>query len=256
MIRRPLNVLAAALITTACVFGAAKQKPISKKPITPAEQAQIEADIKALKPLRDFIGTWKGAGYPKKASAEGAWGETAEWAFDFSGGHAAMAVEFAEGKYFSDGKIVAAPETGKFTFIGRAPKGKIDEKFTGSFNQDKELVLEAEKPTENRPKRITFSFVAHGARLVMLYEGRNKDSGIYVRLAEVGYTRKGSGFGLGGSGGKECVVTGGHAGSTVTYNGKEYGLCCSGCKEEFNRDPEGVLRAYAARKEKEKKEAN
>lgn len=34
----------------------------------------------------------------------------------------------------------------------------------------------------------------------------------------------------------------GHINDTVLYNGKIYGFCATGCKEEFLKDPEAVLK--------------
>ncbi len=31
----------------------------------------------------------------------------------------------------------------------------------------------------------------------------------------------------------------------VTYNGKEYYVCCSGCREEFKADPEKYIKEAA-----------
>ena len=35
----------------------------------------------------------------------------------------------------------------------------------------------------------------------------------------------------------ECIVSGGEASMTVSYNGKTYYVCCSGCRDEFNANP-------------------
>ena len=36
----------------------------------------------------------------------------------------------------------------------------------------------------------------------------------------------------------ECIVTGGAATIRVSYMGKEYFVCCTGCRDEFNATPE------------------
>ena len=85
----------------------------------------------------------------------------------------------------------------------------------------------------------------------MLYEKNLTGTNRYTRLAEVGYTRKGSGFGRGASF-PECVVTGGYGNMEVTYKGKTYKVCCSGCRDLFNEDPETILAEYRERKAKER----
>jgi YHS domain-containing protein len=83
-----------------------------------------------------------------------------------------------------------------------------------------------------------------------LYEKRI-GANSFGRLAEVGYTRKGSSFGKGGSG-PECVVTGGYGTMKVEHAGKTYYVCCTGCRDLFNADPEGVLAEYRERKAQER----
>ena len=82
-------------------------------------------------------------------------------------------------------------------------------------------------------------------------ERKSPNSDLFVRLAEVGYTRQGSGFGK-GSTQRECVVTGGLGTIAVTHNGQTYYVCCTSCRDYFNESPEKVLAEYAARKEAEK----
>ena len=89
--------------------------------------------------------------------------------------------------------------------------------------------------------------VAEGARLLILFERQLAGTDRFARLSEVGYTRKGSGFG-GGSNEPECVVTGGFATMSIEYKGKKYPICCEGCRDLFQMDPEGVLAEYKQRK--------
>ena len=50
-----------------------------------------------------------------------------------------------------------------------------------------------------------------------------------------------------GAGDKECVVTGGKGTMAVSFKGQTYYVCCSGCKQAFDDDPEGVIAEYKAR---------
>ncbi len=47
-----------------------------------------------------------------------------------------------------------------------------------------------------------------------------------------------------------CVVTGGLGKIPVTYKGQTYYVCCSGCKDAFEENPEKILREFEARKAK------
>ena len=90
-----------------------------------------------------------------------------------------------------------------------------------------------------------------GDRLLVLLEKKSPASDQFVRLAEVGYTRQGSGFGQGTSG-RECVVTGGLGTIEVTHKGQTYYVCCTGCRDYFYEKPDEILAEYVARKAAEK----
>ena len=78
----------------------------------------------------------------------------------------------------------------------------------------------------------------------------------FARLAEVGSTRKGSSFAKNAASGPECVVTGGLGTIAVEHDGKTYFVCCGGCRDLFNEDPEGVLADYRERKAAERARSN
>ena len=87
--------------------------------------------------------------------------------------------------------------------------------------------------------------LARGDRMTMLVEQRLGKS-FYGRLAEIGCTRQGSGFGK-GQAFPECIVSGGRGTIQVTFEGKDYYVCCSGCKDFFDDDPEQALAEYRQR---------
>ena len=61
----------------------------------------------------------------------------------------------------------------------------------------------------------------------------------FKRTIEVGLTKEGEAFAAGGSASDlpKCIITGGASTMTVSYQGKSYPLCCSGCRDEFNDNP-------------------
>src|SRR5947209_5969572 len=59
-------------------------------------------------------------------------------------------------------------------------------------------------------------------------------------VISVGLTKEGESFAAGGGAADlpKCIMTGGAASMTVSYQGKTYPVCCSGCRDEFNDNPE------------------
>ena len=66
-------------------------------------------------------------------------------------------------------------------------------------------------------------------------------------MAEVGYTREGTRLAVEGGDGPECVVTGGRGSIQFSYKGQTYYVCCSGCKQAFDENPEKILSEYRER---------
>ncbi len=211
--------------------------------------ARRKAGKAALAGFGDWVGDWKGIGMPKRGSAKGAWRELVAWAWAFDGG-AALRFTSPDGKYYVEGRVEATETDGSFRLVAKRPDGS-EETFEGTLAEGKKLVLDATGEVgDGRPARVTIDLVAKGDRMLMLYESK-RATGTFKRIAELGLTRKGSGFGKAGSGGPECIITGGLGTISVTHDGKTYLVCCSGCKDLFEADPEGELAAYRERKQEE-----
>jgi hypothetical protein len=214
--------------------------------------ADITADKAALARLQEFVGSWRGVGQPRRGSTQGAWTETADWSWKFADGRATLVFDAPKGKYYRTATLSRGEDEGTFKLVAKRADDSGDDHFSGKLDDHDELVLvakEDERPAD-APGRITLRTVADGDRLLLLYEKRT-GADRYSRLAEVGYTRAGISFAK-GSGEPECVVTGGLGTIAVEYRGKKYYVCCTGCRDLFNDDPEGVLADYQERKAKER----
>ena len=214
------------------------------------EQSRSRADDQeALTPLQEFVGTWRGVGQLRRGSNEGSWIEESDWAWSFPDGGAALAFRSPESKYFAEGTLLPGGEAGTFRLVCRTPGDEAKEAvYSGKLDDDGRLVLVAEAADDGDgdvPARVTIRTVAGGDRLVVLLE-RKSGADRFLRLAEVGYTRKGSDFGKLATE-IECIVTGGKGTIPVTYNGETYYVCCTGCRDLFNDDPETVLAEYRER---------
>src|SRR6185295_7698669 len=121
MTLRPISwILAFAMLALSQLIGA------ETTPAKPADSAQVEADKKALAPILQYVGGWRGAGLPKDGGKDG-WAEEAEWLFDLKGGHAALVFNSDKGKYYKAGRIEPGEKKGTFKFTGTLPDGKTKE---------------------------------------------------------------------------------------------------------------------------------
>lgn len=212
-----------------------------------------DAEKEALTPLQGFVGAWRGAGQVRRGSTEGAWTEQSDWAWKFNEQGAALEFQSATPKYLKSGLLTSAGKAGGYRLVAKGADGKQEFTYTGSLD-DGRLLLTTDKPIADQPARISIRVVAGGDRLVVLYERQSGSGDSFARLAEVGYTRKDSQFGKGTTE-VECVVTGGKGTMAVMHKGKTYYVCCTGCRDLFNDDPDTVIAEFHARKAAEKEKA-
>jgi hypothetical protein len=226
------------LITVAVAI--AGDKPASK------QQEQL-AKLQAL------IGSWRGVAQPQRGSAKDSWAEQADWAWDFSQSSPALVATLPKGKYFSRFRLTA-DDNGEYRLSATTSKNDQQQHYSGRLDDQNQLVLLAAQPSANPPRddlprRLTFRFTAGGDRLLLLMEKQAPNADSFARIAEIGYTRVGSGFGNVAQG-RECIVTGGLGTIEVSHNGKTYYVCCTGCRDYFNANPEQTIAEYAAKKGK------
>mgnify|MGYP002624748983 CR=1 FL=1 len=216
-----------------------------------AKKDRTKEDKKALSAIQRFVGGWRGVGIPDRTSSQGAWGEEAQWAWEFKDGRAYIVFDATDAKIYKAGQITPTDKAGVYALTATLPDGKTTESFTGSVNDEEQLVFTAVKDYgDERPAQILIRTVARGNRLLVLYSKKNGNS--LARIAEIGYTRKGSNF-ASASTANECVVTGGEGDIKVEYKGKTYYVCCRGCLDAFKDDPDKVMAEYQQKKDEEAK---
>ena len=244
--RRPLSmlhVLAIAAAVTASGWLAAAEEELEDN----AQARQKEA----LAEFNPLVGGWRGTGQPRRGSAKGAWRETAEWVWDFEDGGVALRYDVEDGKLFESGRLTYDVESEEYALVARIP-GDVERSYTGKL-EGKKLVLVSDE-ADDEIHRLTVTHL-NEKRMLVLHEKRSAAQQTFFRVAEVGYTRKGTRLASSGTSGPECIVTGGEGTMTVTYKGKTYYVCCSGCRQAFEADPEGIIAEAAERRAKEREDA-
>lgn len=225
---------------------------LSADPPVASAPVDLKAQKDALAHWNNLIGGWRGTGQPRRGSNVGAWREDNNWAWQFSETEAALVGTVTKGKLAVTLKITAGAEAGTYKLEWTSPE-KTVRNLSGRI-EDGKLVLSSAPDEMNEVYRVTLTLL-NDLRTLILFEKRKADQQSYNRLAEVGYTREGARLAGAGGGGPECVVTGGLGTIKVQHAGKEYYVCCTGCQQAFNDDPEGILAEYKARREKEKAKA-
>jgi hypothetical protein len=97
--------------------------------------------------------------------------------------------------------------------------------------------------------RAEYSLLHHNRHL---YRFETRPAGTTVAFTkkyQVGATKEGVAF-ADVPKGPECIVSGGLGTMKVLYKGKEYYVCCSGCRDEFRENPEKYIKEAEAKAKK------
>jgi YHS domain-containing protein len=215
-----------------------------------ASQAEIQK--KALTQFNSWIGGWRGTGQVRRGSTRGAWRENGEFVWKFDKKSVSIEYKVKDPKHIKSGILSWDAKAKQFTMSAEFKDGSKLE-YRGKLEK-KLLRLESNPDANGYVSRLTFRQL-NEKRLLLLYERRKKSQFIYQRVGEVGYTREGTRLAASDSTGPECIVTGGAGTMKVSYKGKTYYVCCTGCRDAFNEDPAGIIAEYKAKlaKKNEKK---
>jgi ribosomal protein L24E len=198
-----------------------------------------DASKEALKALNEFVGQWKGNGESKSGKTD-LWKESAEWSWDLKGSEPALKIKVTGGKQFSEGSLKYLVDKKKYQLTVTDAEKK-QQVFMGEIKA-KKLVLTHDDAESKDKFTIEMSTNNDGVRFVYNVAVQKKGVGIAKRLVEVGLTKEGASL----AGGKknECIITGGLGTMAVSYNGKTYYVCCTGCRDEFNANPKKCVEEY------------
>lgn len=212
----------------------------------PAPTAQeAAANKQALQKLSDFVGGWKGNGKAKEGGKETLWKETLTVGWKFKGADAWLVLDATGGKFLQAGELRYDPASKGYT-LTLTDKVKSETKYDGKLVKGN-LVMTSKDAATGDVKRLTLYTLADGARLMVKAETQSKGKGLFGDQFQVAATKDGESF-AGGAKKPECVVTGGLGTMAVSYMGKAYYVCCSGCKDEFESDPKKYAEAFDKKK--------
>lgn len=202
----------------------------------------------ALQELNEFIGKWNGSGGPplgRPAKPGDTWKESLDWGWKFGkGGESWLVFEIQDGKYFSEGALHYDPEDDQYMLTVKDAEGK-EKVFKGEMTRGTLTLFHDDAATKDR-ERLQLSTNNRGARFVYEYSVQKGGRGIFSRQFQVAHSKEGVNLAAGNK--KECVVTGGLGTMAVSYKGKTYYVCCSGCRDAFNENPEKIIAEYEAMK--------
>ena len=207
----------------------------SQAPSAPAE----------LKKFNSLIGEWKATGSPTRQPGEARpefWTEAIRWEWRFGKDDASLVCTVDNGKFFKKADLHYNRQAKKYELLLTTP-GKESLKYEGSLTEEGRrspvLTLEHVDPDTKAVKQIIITLL-HSNRYLYQIETQPEGSSRVQVIAKVGATKQGVPF-ASANRGPECIVSGGLGTIKVSYQGKDYFVCCSGCKDAFLDDPEQFI---------------
>lgn len=225
------------------------------------EAPKFEDVVAALKPIQIMLGTWQGI--IRNASRN----EVHDWVWDLKSDPVfpALVLSVPEGEFFSSARITYDPRIDQYLMTTEDAEG-LKRSFTGNFiaeprnvpsedgkSVERTFQLElTEVDDETRSTRYQYVFKQQHNNRYLVDVKRARGRAAFRLVDVIGSQRDGVSFAKADDdyGDKTCIISGGLGTSTVSYKGKTYYVCCSGCKAAFEDEPE----RWIARLEEQKAE--
>ena len=224
------------------------------------EPPKREDVVKGLQPIQKvLVGKWNGL--LKKGAAQ----EVHQWLWDFTTDKVfpALVVQAPEGKFFTEARLTFDPRTKKYLMKTTDRDSKVH-KYEGEFLAEPQDVPGDDPAKTERTFKLQLTELEvegekeHWQYLLnqqsnsryILEVSRKRGKGMFAEVDRIGTQKEGTSFARADEdyGDKTCIISEGLGTSTVSFEGKSYYVCCSGCAAAFKDDPKGWIAKFEARK--------
>jgi len=217
--------------------------------------------LAAMMPLQVLLGQWHGTTQRQigqfKAVDEPSW----VWDFQTDKNQPALVMTSATSPYIRSARLTYLTERDIFQLQAVDPEGN-SRVLEGTFSSPVEefqgddqkmhvkykLELTQVEPAQQRDQwQIVFNQQENNRYLQEMAKKRGAN---YLRVDTVATQRQGTSFAKSdaGYGEKECLISGGLGTIQVSFQGKSYWVCCTGCKAAFEDDPASWIAEYNKKK--------
>ena len=229
-------------------------------------EAKINAIIEQLKPLQVILGQWRGTTRKEYDGFKAV--DKHEWIWDLKG-NPSLAIASDKSPYLRNANLTWDPSDKKFMLTATDAEG-VSRDYVGDFTDPvHEIVGPDDKLHRVFRLQLTqtddsrdavggdawqIAFAQQENNRYLLEVDKRRGTAAFRRYDVVSTQRDGTSFALDDSdyGDKTCIISQGLGTTAVSYKGKTYWVCCSGCKAAFDEDPETWI-ARAEKRAAEKK---
>jgi hypothetical protein len=213
-----------------------------------------------MDPLQIVLGQWRGTTQKEVGDFKGL--DEPRWVWDFKSqrDQPALVMESAESTYFKSARLTFFPERDiyQLTTTGTDSKERI---FEGNFSAPAEryqgdddrlhwkFKLELNQINGTSPRetwQVVFNQQENNRYLMEL---SRQQGSRFLRFDTVATQRQGTSFAKSDDdyGERICIISGGLGTMQVSYQGKSYWVCCTGCKAAFEDDPATWIAEFNAK---------
>ena len=225
-------------------------------------EKQIRTIIAKLQPLQVLLGKWRGTTRREYENFKAV--DIHEWVWDLrtTPEQPALTIHSDKSPYITSGRVTWDMEQNSFALAVSDPSGATRQ-FTGDFTEPVHEIVGSDDKL-HRVFRLEFNqirsedagelwqlaFAQQENNRYLLEVGKKRGKADFARFDTVSTQREGTSFAISDSGyaEKTCIISEGLGTMEVTYKGRSYWVCCTGCKAAFEEDPETWI-ARAAKKD-------
>lgn len=227
-------------------------------------EKQINDVITALKPLQVMLGKWSGKTRLDYDGFKAV--DQHEWIWDLQSNpnQPSLKISSDVSPYLKDAHLTWDVQQEVFRLTATDKEG-VTREFEGTYTDP---VHEVVGPDEKLHKvfrlqltqtadsqasvdgaNYQLAFVQQENNRYLLEVDRRRGKAAFRRYDTVSTQREGTSFAVSDSdyGEKTCIISQGLGTMPVSYKGKSYWVCCSGCKAAFDADPEKWIARAATR---------
>ena len=230
-------------------------------------EKQIQAIIAHLQPLQILLGQWRGTTRREFETFKAV--DNHEWIWDLRTDpeRPALTINSDKSPYLKKGRLSWDAASEKFTLTA-TDAGAVTRDFTGDFSEPVHEIVGSDDKlhrvfrlefNQNSPEKSEggelwqLAFAQQENNRYLLEVAKRRGAADFARYDTVSTQREGTTFALSDTdyAEKTCIISEGLGTMELTYKGRSYWVCCTGCKAAFEEEPEKWI-ARAATRDKKK----
>jgi hypothetical protein len=215
--------------------------------------------LAAMMPLQNMLGRWRGITQRQFGDFKGVDEPSWVWDFQTDRNQPALVMASEDGPYFRKLRLTYLTDRDTFQMTSQGPEEE-SRTFEGTFSEQPEQVrgddnrthvtykltlTQVDSDESNDQWQVVFNQQETNRYLLELYRKRGSS---FQRMDTVSTQREGTSIAASDEdyGDRKCIISGGLGTIQVSYKGRTFWVCCTGCKAAFEEDPESWIAEHDA----------